>query len=143
MCPVSLVNHWNSEIKRYFGNDPIFRTFIVEKNALTLPMLTESKFNVIIVSDRNLIKNIAVLKQVHYLCAIFDEAHLLKNDKNRLSICVKELNCKHRLALTGTPIQNNLLELWSIFDILMPSYLGSKDEFKKSFSKLFNLSLLS
>lgn len=130
------------EISRYFTGDNAFKVFIIEKDIFSLneiPIGTD----IVISSDKNIIRNMQVLKQNNFLCAIFDEAHLMKNDRNKLSIAVKEIVAKHKLALTGTPIQNNLLELWSIFDILMPSYLGTKDEFKKSFSKLFNLSLLS
>jgi TATA-binding protein-associated factor len=81
-------------------------------------------------------------KQSFNIC-ILDEAHLIKNEKSKLAQVVKSLEVKHKLALTGTPIQNNLLELWSIFDFLMPQYLGEKDSFKKEHKNLFNLNMIS
>jgi len=53
----------------------------------------------------------------------------------QLSKAVKQLNCNHRLVLTGTPIQNNVLELWSLFDFLMPGFLGSEREFQAAYGR--------
>ena len=53
----------------------------------------------------------------------------------QLSKAVKQLSCKHRLVLTGTPIQNNVLELWSLFDFLMPGFLGTEREFQAAYGR--------
>ena len=53
----------------------------------------------------------------------------------QLSKAVKQLSCSHRLVLTGTPIQNNVLELWSLFDFLMPGFLGSEREFQAAYGR--------
>jgi len=53
----------------------------------------------------------------------------------QLSKAVKQLSCNHRLVLTGTPIQNNVLELWSLFDFLMPGFLGSEREFQAAYGR--------
>jgi len=53
----------------------------------------------------------------------------------QLSKAVKRLSCNHRLVLTGTPIQNNVLELWSLFDFLMPGFLGSEREFQAAYGR--------
>jgi len=64
-----------------------------------------------------------------------DEGHIIKNPKTKLSAAIKQLKAQHRLLLSGTPIQNNVLELWSLFDFLMPGFLGNERVFNDRFSK--------
>jgi len=66
---------------------------------------------------------------------VLDEGHLIKNPKAKISQAVKKLVSNHRLILTGTPIQNNVLELWSLFDFLMPGFLGAEKVFMDRFAK--------
>jgi TATA-binding protein-associated factor len=67
--------------------------------------------------------------------AVLDEGHIIKNPKSKLTQAVKRvgLGAAHRLILTGTPIQNNVLELWGLFDFLMPSFLGSDRDFNSRY----------
>jgi TATA-binding protein-associated factor len=69
--------------------------------------------------------------------AVLDEGHVIKNPKSKTALAVKQvgLRARHRLILTGTPIQNNVLELWGLFDFLMPSFLGSEPHFNLVYSK--------
>ena len=64
---------------------------------------------------------------------IIDEAQYIKNHNTKNALSVKQIHAKHRFALTGTPIENSLAELWSIFDFLMPGYLYSYSYFKKQY----------
>jgi len=66
---------------------------------------------------------------------VVDEAQNLKNPKSAQTRAILKLNSQHRLALTGTPIENRLLDLWSIFHFLNPGYLGSSTQFRKRFEK--------
>jgi TATA-binding protein-associated factor len=68
---------------------------------------------------------------------------MIKNEKTQLSKAVKSLKSKRKLGLTGTPIQNNILELWSIFDFVMPGYLGEKKQFRKEHRTLMNMNMMS
>ena len=63
-------------------------------------------------------------QQWHY--CILDEGHVIKNAKAKLTKAVKTVQAHHRPILSGTPIQNNVLELWSLFDFLMPGFLGTR-----------------
>jgi TATA-binding protein-associated factor len=72
-----------------------------------------------------------------------DEAHILKNSRNKSSKVIKSLKARHKVVLSGTPVQNHLLELWSLFDILFPNYLGDEEYFKKHFAKAFHTNLFS
>ncbi|KAJ8933842.1 hypothetical protein NQ314_013764 [Rhamnusium bicolor] len=64
-----------------------------------------------------------------------DEGHIIKNGKTRTSVAIKALIANHRLILSGTPIQNNVLELWSLFDFLMPGFLGTEKQFTARYSR--------
>lgn len=74
---------------------------------------------------------------------VLDEGHLIKNTKTKKFQAIKKLKSNHRFILTGTPIQNKLLELWGIFDFLMPGYLQSEEQFKAKYEKLFNVNLMT
>jgi SNF2 family DNA or RNA helicase len=69
----------------------------------------------------------------NYHLVVLDEAQAIKNASSRAHRAVRALNAKHRLCLTGTPIENNLGELWALFDFLMPDFLGSRQQFTAQF----------
>jgi TATA-binding protein-associated factor len=64
-----------------------------------------------------------------------DEAHIIKNPKSKVYQCVKKIQSERRIILTGTPIQNNVMELWTLFDFLMPGFLGSENDFEIKYHK--------
>lgn len=66
---------------------------------------------------------------------ILDEGHLIKSSKSKLSKSIKQIRAAHRLILTGTPIQNNVVELWCLFDFLLPGYLGTEKQFHMKYAR--------
>jgi len=70
-----------------------------------------------------------------WIYCILDEGHLLKNPKTATAIAARRLRCRHKLILTGTPVQNKVHELWATFDFLMPNFLGTEKWFGKHFAK--------
>ena len=74
---------------------------------------------------------------------ILDEAHLLKNSKSKSSKLIRGLRTRHKVILSGTPVQNHLLELWALFDLLFQNYLGDEEYFRKNFSKAFHTNLFT
>ena len=66
---------------------------------------------------------------------ILDEGHLIKSSKSKLSKAIKQIRAAHRLILTGTPIQNNVIELWCLFDFLLPGYLGTEKQFHLKYAR--------
>nr|XP_058964289.1 TATA-binding protein-associated factor 172-like [Pocillopora verrucosa] len=74
-------------------------------------------------------------RSVHWKYCVLDEGHIIKNGKTKLAKVIKQLRASHRLILSGTPIQSNVLELWSLFDFLMPGFLGSEKQFQSRFGK--------
>jgi TATA-binding protein-associated factor len=96
---------------------------------------TLDKFDVVITSYEVVRNDIANLVQLNWYYCILDEGHIIKNAKTKITKAVKTLRAQHRLVLSGTPIQNNVLELWSLFDFLMPGFLGSETSFHERFGK--------
>ncbi|CAK70522.1 unnamed protein product (macronuclear) [Paramecium tetraurelia] len=133
VAPSTVVDHWYAETKKYISN------------AVLKPHIYDGVFsgNFIMVSYNQLLKlNQNFLNQEFYFL-ILDEAHILKNSKNKTSKVIRSLKAKHKIVLSGTPVQNHLLELWSLFDILLPNYLGDEEYFKKNFSKAFHTNIFS
>jgi TATA-binding protein-associated factor len=134
ICPPTLTGHWYHEIPKftdylrpvqYVGNG-------FERTALR-PHL--SKYDVVIASYETVRADIEELSKVDWLYCVLDEGHIIKNAKTKLAAAVKQIRAQHRLLLSGTPIQNNVLELWSLFDFLMPGFLGNERVFNDRFSK--------
>jgi TATA-binding protein-associated factor len=96
---------------------------------------TLTTFDVVITSYEVVRNDIANLENINWLYCILDEGHVIKNAKTKLTKAVKCIRAQHRLILSGTPIQNNVLELWSLFDFLMPGFLGTEYSFNERFGK--------
>ncbi len=72
---------------------------------------------------------------MHFFFVVLDEAHIIKNAKAKQTIAVKELDCEKKMALSGTPLQNKVSELWSIFDFLIPGFLENEQEFNRIYNQ--------
>lgn len=94
-----------------------------------------TKYNLIIASYDIVRKDIQFFNSIKWNYVILDEGHVIKNGKTRTSSAIKQLIASHRLILSGTPIQNNVLELWSLFDFLMPGFLGTEKQFTARYSR--------
>jgi SNF2 family DNA or RNA helicase len=92
-----------------------------------------NEHDLVITSYALLRRDIEVYKEHEFSVAVLDEAQHIKNKSSQNSVCAKMLKAKNRFVLTGTPIENSLLDLWSIFDFLMPGYLGSVADFKRRY----------
>jgi TATA-binding protein-associated factor len=79
--------------------------------------------------------DIDFIKSYAWNYCVLDEGHMIKNPKTKITEAVKLVRASHRLILSGTPIQNNVLELWSLFDFLMPGFLGDQAQFNSFYSK--------
>jgi TATA-binding protein-associated factor len=90
---------------------------------------------VVICSYEILRNEIAHFANLHFNYCVLDEGHVIKNAKSKITLAVKSIRAHHRLILSGTPIQNNVLELWSLFDFLMPGFLGTEKQFNDRYSK--------
>lgn len=89
-------------------------------------------YDVVITSYDYLKRDIEHYENFHFTYQIIDEAQYIKNHNTKNAVSVKQIQAAHRFALTGTPIENSLAELWSIFDFLMPGYLYTYPYFKSN-----------
>ncbi|KPI37186.1 TATA-binding protein-associated factor MOT1 [Cyphellophora attinorum] len=134
VCPPSLSGHWQQEISQFAP----FLTCVAyvggpgERNSRK-HLLADAD---IVVTTYDICRNESdVLTALTWNYCVLDEGHLIKNPKAKITQAVKKVNSNHRLILSGTPIQNNVLELWSLFDFLMPGFLGTERVFHDRFAK--------
>ncbi|MDO4378582.1 MAG: SNF2-related protein [Erysipelotrichia bacterium] len=132
ICPASLIFNWNDEIKKFNSS---LRTLPIYGNKEHRDKLIQqaTDYDLLITSYDYLRNDIAQYEKITFDTVILDEAQYIKNQKTKNAESVKMLKSKHRFALTGTPIENSLAELWSIFDFLMPGYLFTYNYFKTNF----------
>lgn len=132
VCPASLMLNWESEINRFA---PSLRTLSILGDAGQRRELISHirEYDAIITSYDLLKRDIELYKDIKFYCEIIDEAQYIKNALTQNARTVKSIDSVQRFALTGTPIENSLAEIWSIFDFLMPEYLNSHSRFKEKF----------
>ncbi|HHU73457.1 MAG TPA: DEAD/DEAH box helicase [Clostridiales bacterium] len=134
VCPTSLIYNWQDEIENFA---PFLKTEVITGNPTERLEKIEnySNYDVLITSYPLIRRDITIYEQIKFHTVFIDEAQYIKNDASQNAKSVKRLNAKHRFALTGTPIENNLSELWSILDFVMPGYLFSHSKFVEMYEK--------
>ena len=134
MAPSTLVAHWEHEIGRYLPKN-LVRTLAYVGQTKDRPGLRPrlSSCNCLITSYDVLRKESDWFQSLSFQYCVLDEGHLIKNPDSALSKACRGIKSEHRLILTGTPIQNDVLEIWSLFDFLMPGFLGDRKDFGKRF----------
>ena len=132
VCPASLVYNWMSELARFA---PGLRCVaaVGTKSARAASIGSSAELDVLVTSYDLLRRDVEIYSGQHFARVVLDEAQYIKNPRAQVTKCAKCLDADARFALTGTPIENRLAELWSIFDFLMPGYLGSREEFAKRY----------
>ena len=134
VSPKSLVFNWVSEFSKFAKNIPVYPIIgTVEERKKVIKKIKNDKFGVYFISYDSLRNEFENLKDFTFDICILDEAQFIKNMHAKKTNAVKQINALHSIALTGTPIENNIYDLWSIFDFLMPHYLLDYEDFKDSF----------
>jgi superfamily II DNA or RNA helicase len=135
VCPTSLLYNWKEEFGKF---NPKLRILVVDGIPQNRKKLIENldQFDILITSYTLLQKDIDSYKQVPFSYAILDEAQHIKNRGTRNAKSVKLIQAEHRLILSGTPIENSLDELWSLFDFLMPGFLSTFERFSEKYIRL-------
>lgn len=130
VTPASLVFNWMSEIERFAPGLPatVVTGDVKERKAL---IQNAGEREVLITSYDLLKRDLKAYQKLDFVVQIIDEAQYIKNHGTQVAKAVKEIRSEFRLALTGTPVENRLSELWSIFDFLMPGFLYSYEKFRK------------
>lgn len=132
VCPASLVFNWEEELKKFA---PDLNVCVIVGGAEERAALIShvDAFDVCITSYDLCKRDVAAYQNKEFLFQIIDEAQYIKNHTTQGAKAVKVINAKYKFALTGTPIENRLSELWSIFDYLMPGFLYEYEAFKDEF----------
>jgi len=132
VAPTSLAYNWEAEFLK-FGKELKYKVFVGLKKE-RLKLFDElDKYNIIITTYGLLREDYDNYKEMKFKTLIIDEAQTIKNVHAGISKTVKSINADTKFALTGTPIENSLLELWSIFDFIMPGFLANLEVFDKKY----------
>eukprot|EP00189_Rhodosorus_marinus_P000420 CAMPEP_0113964986 /NCGR_PEP_ID=MMETSP0011_2-20120614/7486_1 /TAXON_ID=101924 /ORGANISM="Rhodosorus marinus" /LENGTH=1812 /DNA_ID=CAMNT_0000977433 /DNA_START=209 /DNA_END=5643 /DNA_ORIENTATION=- /assembly_acc=CAM_ASM_000156 len=139
VCPSTIVGHWNQEALRFFGKSSLQKVVMY----LGSPRVREgirqredfNQADLVVTSYEALASDLEHFRSVRWNYQVLDEGHVIKNPKTRAAKAVRCISASHRLLLSGTPIQNTVLELWAIVDFLMPGFLGSEKSFKETYGK--------
>ncbi|GMI37714.1 hypothetical protein TrRE_jg13380, partial [Triparma retinervis] len=141
VVPKSVTGNWIKEIKRWC---PTMRAVKLpgtrdeRKHMVTdvLPPNAKGKYkwDICITSYEAILKELSFLKKIKWNYLVIDEAHRIKNENSSLSKAVRQLNTSHRMLITGTPLQNNLHELWALLNFLLPDIFGNSEMFDEWFS---------
>lgn len=132
VCPASLVYNWASEISRFM---PALKSRIIsgttEERKELIQASTEDE---ILITSYDLLKrDIEYYEDQRFDIEVIDEAQYIKNARTNASLSVKGIHASFRIALTGTPIENRLSELWSIFDYILPGFFSTYPHFRNQF----------
>jgi SNF2 family DNA or RNA helicase len=134
VCPTSVLGNWEREVKR-FGPSLSVMVHHGDKRPTGKNFVAAVQHKHLIITSYALTyRDIKHLKQVSWQGVVLDEAQNIKNPEAKQSQAVRELDAQFRIALTGTPIENRLSELWSILDFLNPGYLGPRNFFQRRFA---------
>ena len=135
VCPASLVYNWKEECSRFTPalSAQTLDGTLSQRKAMLKEIADGQGADLYITSYDLLKRDITLYDGLSFSSVILDEAQYIKNRKTAIAKTVKVLKSDHRFALTGTPIENRLSELWSIFDFLMPGFLYTSAEFSERF----------
>jgi SNF2 family DNA or RNA helicase/uncharacterized Zn finger protein len=127
VVPTSLINNWENELERFAPSLGYFSYYGLRREFEASDILITT-YDIV---RRDLVK----LKKEKIDCLIIDEAQKIKNPNTETSKAIKSIKAKYKIALSGTPVENNLSELWSIFDFALPKYLKTLKDFQKNYAK--------
>jgi SNF2 family DNA or RNA helicase len=135
VCPTSLLYNWKEEFLKF---NPELKVVVIDGVPANRKKLIDivKQYHVVITSYSLLQKDVEHYRQVHFSYIVLDEAQNIKNRSTRNAKSVKLIEAEHRLILSGTPIENSLDELWSLFDFLMPGFLSSYDRFVEKYIRI-------
>jgi SNF2 domain-containing protein/helicase-like protein len=128
VCPKSVVDNWVGEAERYFPTLPIAA---LKKPELHAKLIEPGQALVLNYAQLRILSE--HLAQIEWDAVVFDEGQFLKNSNSQTAQSARALKSAHKILLTGTPIENKLLDLWSLMSCVMPGALGTQSSFKREF----------
>ncbi|MBD2195171.1 MULTISPECIES: DEAD/DEAH box helicase [Calothrix] len=134
VCPTSVLGNWEREVKKFAPTIKILQYHGDKRPKGKTFTETAKKYNIVVTSYSLIHRDLKSLQTVDWQAIVLDEAQNVKNSDAKQSQAVRQLEATFRIALTGTPVENRLQELWSILDFLNPGYLGNKQFFQRRFA---------
>lgn len=134
ICPMSVVGNWARELTKF---SPSLKAMVhhgPDRRSKDAFAKEAEMCDIVITTYATALRDEDILSRVHWDHLVLDEAQNIKNPNTKQTRTIKRLNSDHRIALTGTPIENRLSELWSIMDFLNPGYLGAAKSFHENFA---------
>ncbi len=140
IIPASLISNWTNEIERFYPDLKYYVAHPGIGQEKKVKDMNDSFFNSIdlVITTYALIQKYDIIKNYSWNYIILDEAQAIKNPGTKQTRAVKKLKAENRIVMTGTPVENRLSDLWSIFDFLNPGLLGNKAEFGRFIKTLKN-----
>ncbi|OGP86993.1 MAG: helicase SNF2, partial [Deltaproteobacteria bacterium RBG_13_65_10] len=133
ICPTSVVGNWQKEAARFTPELPVHVHHGVTR-AKGAAFKKETRKQAMVISSYALMhRDFEILKDVRWAGVVLDEAQNIKNPETRQARAARAIEADYRIALTGTPVENNVGDLWSIMEFLNPGFLGTQSGFKKTF----------
>jgi len=138
VMPTSLIHNWQNELKRFAPNLKVY-VYVGSKRLKTVDIhKVFGFFNVVLTTYGTLRNDIELLKTCNFHHLILDESQYVKNPDSQIYKAVKQIKSAHKLALTGTPIENSLTDLWAQMDIINEGLLGSHSSFRNAYINPIN-----
>jgi SNF2 family DNA or RNA helicase len=133
ICPMSVVGNWHKEAARFTPDLPVMVHHGLERARGAEFKKRAAKHALVLSSYALLHRDFDLLKRVDWAALVLDEAQNIKNPQTKQAQAARALKAGHRIALTGTPVENHVGDLWSIIEFLNPGWLGTQAEFKRTF----------
>jgi superfamily II DNA or RNA helicase len=131
ICPASVLHNWRREAEKF---TPDMKVLVLESGAARHNLRKQIPQHDIIVTNYALLRrDLEEFHKFSFRAVILDEAQFIKNPGAQVTQSVKQLKCENKIALTGTPLENRLLDLWSIVDFIQPGYLGNQEQFLETY----------
>ncbi len=135
VAPLTLMQNWVKELRQFCPSIGVDRVYVHQGAGRIRNKQYLEQFDIVLTSYDTLVRDQLLLGLIDWVCVICDEAQKFKNSSTATAHAVKAMKNKFRLALTGTPVENGLTELWSIIDYVQPGLLGSLQRFKQRYEK--------
>ena len=133
ICPMSVVGNWQKEASRFTPDLPVMVHHGIERRK-DASFQDEARKKAMVISSYALLhRDFEILKDVPWSGVVLDEAQNIKNPETKQAKAARALKADYRIALTGTPVENHVGDLWSIMEFTNPGFLGTETEFKKTF----------
>jgi SNF2 family DNA or RNA helicase len=131
ICPASVLHNWRREAEKF---SPTLKVLVLESGAARHNLRKQIPQHDLIVTNYAILRrDLEELGKFAFRAVILDEAQFIKNPGAQVTQSVKQMKSEYRLALTGTPLENRLLDLWSIVDFIQPRYLGTQENFAETY----------